>query len=232
MTQRKKEKHPVARFKSLVFPVLSPRGMRGFFNTIAKNGKILDVGCGNGSPFLVKVQRPDVYYVGLDIGDYNQTPVSLSAADRYIITSPKEFAEEIARLPDSFDAVISAHNLEHCDEPDETLQAMLMSLKKGGRLYLSFPCEESVSFPSRNPLNFFDDPTHKRPPEFDRTVNAIRSAGFNVDFAAKRYRPLTLFLLGLILEPFGYLLKRNMPAGSTWALYGFETVIWASRSLS
>jgi SAM-dependent methyltransferase len=231
--KRKRMDNPNATLlKSFALSLLVPKGMAGFLNSVVKNGKLLDVGCGNQSPFRIKAQRPDVFYVGLDIGDYNQSANCQRYADQYIITSPELFDAKIVDFPDSFDAVISSHNLEHCDQPEKTLRAILASLKRGGRLYLSFPCEDSISFPSRNPLNFFDDPTHTHPPEFNHTVEAIRSAGFNIEFVAKRYRPPIPFLLGLLLEPLGYLLKRNMPVRSTWALYGFETVIWASRPSS
>ena len=219
----------LSQFKSLVVPLVKRHTKLSFIRRMAKNTRLLDVGCGNDSPFRIKLQRPDVYYIGLDIDDYNQTNDVHSWADEYILVPPQEFPSKIASFPDAFDAVICAHNLEHCDDPDAVLSAILKSLKKGGRLYLSFPSEKSVSLPKRAPLNFYDDPTHKSPPNFNKTICAIRAAGLQIDFAKKQYRPPVPFLLGLLLEPFSYLTKWNIPLGSTWALWGFETVIWASR---
>jgi len=210
--------------------LLRPRGKASFLNSVPKNARILDVGCGNNSPFRVKSQRPDVFYVGLDVDNYNQKVNPNCYADQYIIVSSKDFVEEIGKFYDSFDTVISSHNLEHCERQDELLAAMLKALKKGGRIYISFPCEESIHFPRRrDTLNFYDDSTHLRVLNFNETINKIKSYGFVIDFAVKRYRPFILFLAGSILEPLALILKRNMPFGSTWAFYGFETIIWASR---
>jgi SAM-dependent methyltransferase len=215
--------------KLRVIPFLRPHGWDSFVRSVRPNGKLLDVGCGNNSPFRAKHHRPDIYYIGLDVRDYHQQKGASRWADEYRVVKSKEFATAIGSFTGTFDAVISSHNLEHCEEPATVLQAMLKALKKGGRLYLAFPCEESVSFPHRDPLNFFDDATHKQPLSFKETVGTIKAAGCSIDFMAKRYRPVVPFLAGLMLEPVSRLKNKNMPAGSTWALYGFETVIWASR---
>jgi SAM-dependent methyltransferase len=224
--------NPAIRYRTgklRVLPFLRPRGWDSFVRSVRRNGKLLDVGCGNNSPFRMKQQRPDIYYVGLDVCDYHQQPRVSSWADEYRIVTSQEFASAIRSYPETFDAVISSHNLEHCEDPAAVLHAMLKALKRSGRLYLAFPCEESVSFPHRDPLNFFDDPSHTQPPNFKETVGTIGAEGCSIDFMAKRYRPVIPFLAGLVLEPVARLKKKNMPAGSTWALYGFETVIWASR---
>lgn len=209
---------------------LQRRGKTAFISTVSEGGKLLDVGCGNDSPYVTKVQRPDVFYVGLDVGDYHQTAEPRGYADQYIVTSPEGFADEIGRFPDRFDAVISSHNLEHCLDPGEVLRLMLRSVKPGGRFFLAFPCEESVRFPHRGmTLNFYDDATHLTVPPYAGTLESIESAGFDIEFATKRYRPPLPFLAGLMLEPVSFLLKHNMPWRSTWALYGFESIIWARR---
>lgn len=221
----------LSQVKALLVPLVKRRTKLSFIQRLAKKTRLLDVGCGNDSPFRIKLQRPDVYYVGLDIDDYHQSSDVHNWADEYILVSPGAFPAKIASFPDAFDAVICAHNLEHCDDPDAVLSAILKALRKGGRLYLSFPSEKSVSLPKRAPLNFYDDPTHKSPPNFDKTIRAICDAGLRIDFARRQYRPPVPFLLGLFLEPFSYLTKRNIPLGATWALWGFETVIWASRPM-
>lgn len=216
-------------FRFLIHRLIRPKGKVSFLETILENGTLLDVGCGNESPLNTKLQRPDLVYYGLDIGDYNQHE-SGRHADHYIVTSPENFAEAIEGMKNSFDAVISSHNLEHCNAPERVLVTMLESLNSGGRLYLSFPCEASVSFPKRSgTLNFYDDVTHATVLDCNKVIDTINYHGCKIDFIARRYRPFIGFLLGLVLEPFGKVLKRNMPYAATWALYGFETVIWASR---
>jgi hypothetical protein len=44
-----------------------------FILQLPRGAKVLDVGCGNNSAQSTKKLRPDIYYVGLDVGDYNQT---------------------------------------------------------------------------------------------------------------------------------------------------------------
>lgn len=207
---------------------LNRHGKIAFLANLPKQARLLDIGCGNASPIRIKQQRPDIYYVGLDIADHNQPSDVRRAADEYVLASSEDFAESIKEIAGTFDAVVSAHNLEHCLDPDGVLNAMIARLKIGGMIYLSFPCNESRFFPHRHPtLNFFDDPTHRIPPDFDKILDAIKSAGLEVVYARRRHRPLAPMLLGLALEPISALSKRTMPLLSTWALYGFESVIWA-----
>jgi SAM-dependent methyltransferase len=208
---------------------LRPRGKLAFLDSLAPGAAVLDVGCGNNSPRDAKVLRPDLVYTGLDVGDYNQQD-SIQYADTYVVVPPAGFAQAIAAHEGRMDAVISSHNLEHCEDPSAVLAAMAAALRPGGRLYLAFPCEESVGFPSRRgTLNFFDDATHTAVPRWQSVVDDLRARGVTPDYACRRYRPALLACLGAALEPLGRLLRRNMPGGSTWALYGFESVIWARR---
>jgi SAM-dependent methyltransferase len=206
----------------------SRRGKGTFVRAIPERGRVLDVGCGNDSPRWFKHARPDLYYVGIDIEDYHQSAGGTGLADEYVLTTPSAFAGQIGRYRGQMDAVVSSHNLEHCEQPQAVLASMLGALKPGGRLYLSFPCEESVSFPRRGGcLNFYDDSTHRRVPSWKDTLQTIEQAGFDITYAAKRYRPPLLAAIGLLLEPLSAWRREVIRNGATWALYGFESVIWA-----
>jgi SAM-dependent methyltransferase len=123
---------------------------------------LLDVGCGNNAPYITKTLFPLFHYTGIDVADYNQSSPNL--ADQYIVTTPEQFHENIVKLG-KFDCVVSSHNLEHVDEREKTLVAMISAVKNGGYIFLAFPTEASVHFPSRKKtLNYFDDPTHKESP--------------------------------------------------------------------
>lgn len=214
-------RHAITRF-------LRPRGKQAFLHSLPRGARVLDVGCGNNSPREAKIQRPDLFYTGLDVGDYNQQD-SLRYADAYVVVPPAGFADAIAAHAGQMDAVISSHNLEHCDDPAAVLDAMVGALRPGGRLFLAFPCEASVRFPRRRgTLNFFDDATHRAVPRWDAVMGAFRRPELTLECATARYRPMLLACL--VLEPMGWLTRRNMPAGSTWALYGFETIIWVRRA--
>lgn len=207
---------------------LRRRGKVSFLRTLKPSSKILDVGCGNDSPYRFKRILPNCDYTGIDVGDYHQTKPNL--ADRYIITKPEDFAGEIAKISNEFDAVVSSHNLEHCNDRVETLSAMLRSVKPGGVIYLSFPCENSVNFPHRQgTLSYFDDATHRdTPPNFNDVMSELINSGFEVKFSAKRYRPAVLWLLGLFVEPISS--KKRRVLKGTWEFYGFESVIWAKKA--
>jgi len=195
-----------------------------------RNAVVLDVGCGNGSPFWFKAKRPDIYYVGLDVGDYNQAADANTVANEYIISDSKSFVSTIEQMGARFDMVVSSHNIEHCADPEGVLRAMIGGLKPGGRLYLSTPCEDSVSFPSRaGSLNFFDDETHTSPIRFDLIKKIVRENGGEIEFEARRYRPKWLALRGLLYEPMSIVMRKVDFNGSTWALYGFESVIWMRK---
>lgn len=214
--------------------LLKRRGKAAFLASLKPGSKILDVGCGNDSPIRFKSVRSDLQYVGLDIQDFNQSQSPSLVADDYLIASAECFADEIAKFPRQFDVIVSAHNLEHCNDPDAVLEAVVGALRAGGKLYLSFPCEASVRFPSRQGgcLNFHDDGSHRVPPDFRKICDYLTSRRMHIDFATRRYRPAVLFVLGLLLEPLSAFMNRIMPAGTTWALYGFESIIWATKPTS
>ncbi len=207
---------------------MKPRGKYYFINSIVPNGRVLDVGCGNNGPYSLKTKRPDLYYVGLDIGVYNQTTDYARYADEFILTEPQNFAKKIEEYPNTFDAIISTHNLEHCDDYVGVTLAMIKALKQGGTIYIAFPCEASVNFPKRiGTLNFYDDSTHKNLIPYSSFISLLKDNGLEIIFSARRYRPWMLFVMGLLCEPICRMTHRL--ARGTWSLYGFETIIVARK---
>ena len=122
----------------------SHHGKGPFIRSLPLGGRIMDIGCGNNSPSYVKNMRPDLYYIGIDVGDYNQDDVSLISANEYHVSTTSQFSANIERLELNIDGVVSSHNLEHCNDCRAVLRAMVGALKPGGRMYLSFPCEASA----------------------------------------------------------------------------------------
>jgi SAM-dependent methyltransferase len=214
------------RIKPRLSPLFRPHRKIDFLNRLPSKCEILDVGCGSNSPYLVKSLFPDFIYTGIDVEDYRQTKPNL--ADHYVLVDRHRFSESVLAFGKKFDAVISSHNLEHCDNRDGTLDAMMTVLKDGGRLYISFPSETSVTFPSREGcLNYYDDPTHKSvPPDFDAIVDLLSRKGFSILYSVKRYQPPFFWTLGLVSEPISKRLGRMQ---GTWEYYGFESIIWAQK---
>ena len=205
-----------------------PHSRSKFLKIINQKGALLDVGCGNNSPYNIKSKFPDIVYTGIDVGDYNQTMPIL--ADNYIITAPETFADKIMEFENEFDTVICSHNIEHCNDRNKTLESISKALKSGGYLYLSFPSENSVHFPGfRNGcLNYYDDPSHKDvPPQFDGVIAKLKNNGMKILFAAKSYKPICEYIIGFFNEPKSK--KEKATKRGTWAYWGFETIIWAKK---
>lgn len=214
--------------KKIILRLIEPaHGKVNFLRQISKCSNILDVGCGNDSPYLIKTQLPNITYTGIDIGDYNQQRKNL--ADNYILTSPLNFAAKIAEFVNEFDVVISSHNLEHCNDRMQTLNSMTMALKRGGMLYLSFPTEKSVSFDSRKgTLNYYDDLTHQGlPPNFNEVIARLKNSDMKILFSSKSYKPIFYYFWGMFLERKSK--KEKQVTYQTWAYHGFEAIIWARK---
>lgn len=217
------------RIKKIIRKIVEPKYCKSsFLKKINHNGKLLDVGCGNNSSYSIKSQYPNIHYTGIDVGDYNQTKPNM--ADNYIITEPEKFADTIANIPELFDTVISSHNLEHCNDRNKCLDAMIKVLKNGGYLYLSFPTEKSINFPGpRNGcLNYYDDGTHKDiPPDFDKVITVLKNNNMEIIFSSKSYKPFFMFLIGALYERKSK--KEKQTKVGTWAFWGFEAIIWAKK---
>lgn len=215
-----------ARVKTRISAVVRPSGKLRFILGLPPHATILDVGCGNNGPAVVKGIRPDVRYIGLDIHDYRIDAAAKSMADQYILANGSAFAAAIEEVG-TVDAVISSHNIEHCYDWRGVLTAIMAVMRTGATLYLSTPCAESVHFPSRRgTLNFYDDDTHRAPIPAT-TLEQVLSERMEIVHFHPRYRPPLLLALGLIVEPLSAA-KREVMRG-TWALWGFESVIWAVK---
>lgn len=192
--------------------------------------KILDVGCGNESVTYVRNCIDDIYYVGIDVGEYNTSNKSKKLMDEYYITSPEDFHKKIDEFEGQFDVVISSHNLEHCNKPYLVAEAMAKALRKNGRAYISFPSKESVKFPKgrKGTLNFFDDPTHQKLIDCEQILKIYEKYGFAVEKKVRNNRPFISRMIGMINEKKSA--RDNIVLRGTWEYWGFETIIWLKRN--
>jgi len=218
----------LTRFRAKLRATLDRRSINAFIAHLPRGARVLDVGCGNHSPTRFLTLNPSLRYIGIDIAEYNLDANDHKAAEELCICEPKDFARRIKEFGPTFDAVVSSHNLEHTDAPMDVVDAMCACLNGDGKLYLSFPAEESILFPKRKGcLNFYDDPTHRYLPNVEHVRSAIERSGCSVMSEIRRHRPIALFLLGAVLEPWSILLQRSLPG--TWAFWGFETILIAQR---
>ena len=95
---------------------------------------------------------------------------------------------------------------------------------------MAFPSEKSVTMPHRQgTLNFYDDKTHVWLPPFDDIVACLRQNKIDVMRQYRQYRPPICFLLGAVTEPYSAYTGKVGRGGGTWALYGFESVLWGRK---
>ncbi len=217
---------PVIRLVSFF---LRRKGKWAFLRRFGKNPSILDVGCGNKSPEKTKIQLPNSYYCGVDISEADSETTNF--ADRYVRCESESFDKCIASLGEDFDVVISSHNLEHCDDRWSTLASMVGRVKSGGSIYLAFPTEISVNFPSRESgcLNYYDNEEHiDSPPDFSRIIDFLKENDFEITFSCRQYRPAIPWAIGLIADRFHRYFNRV--GIFTWEFFGFESIIWAKKN--
>lgn len=216
--------------RTTVARLARPTNKTAFIAGLPSDTTLFDIGCGNRSAERIKRVQPGLRYVGIDVCDYLQSEESYAAMDRYLQSDSAGFAENIAAVGEAFDAIVSSHNIEHCEDPDAVIDAMCKVLKPGGQLYLAFPAEETVNFPRREgTLNFFDDPTHREVPSFAKIGNRLRENGMLITKSVRRSRPFAYAAVGLMIEPWSALAKRVDRYGAAWALWGFESIIWAKK---
>jgi len=217
-------------FSELFKRIVAPKyGYYRFLMNIKPDGVFLDIGCGSSTSYI-KTIIPKVKYIGVDIVEYNHLLHGM--ADKYIKTTPEKFTETLTELNNSADAVFSLHNLEHCNDRIETLRAMALALKQHGMIFLAFPSEKSVNFPSRKgTLNYYDDDQHKgSPPVFNDVVRTLEKFGVKIEYGNRSYKPKFMYIVGLLLEPISALFKKSMFGQyGTWSFWGFEAVIWGIK---
>ena len=224
-------KFNISKIKTLIKLYLRPGGKVHFLNSIPKNSYILDVGCGNNSPLIVKSILPNCYYVGIDIENYNNDYDVKKVADEYILTDAEYFVDSLKSMRTDFDAIISSHNLEHCHDRFGVLNTMIDKLKYKGKIFLSFPSKKSINFPKRiGCLNYYDDSTHKDlPPDFDLILEILRCKKFKIIFSKKNYQPFILSFVGIFTNLISYITKKvHVGMYEKW---GFESIIIAQKEI-
>ena len=219
--------------KKCLIKLIRPNNKYDFLFSLSNNSKILDVGCGDHSSTIFKNINTSFEYYGIDIQLYLMNDADIKAAHKLILTTPELFDSEIAVYKNYFDAVICAHNLEHCNDYEKVVDAILGSLKTNGVAYFSFPSEKTIHLPSRKgTLNFYDDDTHKNLINYENFISKLKKNNFEIVYTRKNYQPIIPYILGFLYEPIGMILKNQLRKFcSTWAYYGFETVVIAKKTI-
>ena len=213
--------------KLLFHKILRPTGKYSFLSKMPSGTKILDIGSGK-SPNRIKSLFPNLHYTGLDITNHFVNKKCM--ADEYVLTDIKNFTKVLNIKKEKYFCTISSHNLEHCEEREIVLLRSISTVKQGGYLYLSFPSKNTINLPGgrEGTLNYFDDSTHKfYPPDVEKIKRCLYQNNFKIIKIKESYKPMLLWILGLIIEPLSNLTKKVLPG--TLQFWGFETIIIAKK---
>ncbi|HZP06884.1 MAG TPA: class I SAM-dependent methyltransferase [Terracidiphilus sp.] len=148
--------------------------------------RILDIGCGNGSPSLTKKWFPGCHYSGADIQHYNLGDADIAAMDKfYLIGADGSGYDAIPEA--SYDLVILNHVLEHMATPMPVLAQLCSKLNPAGYMWIAFPSLRSLSLPHSvdETLNFCDDPTHVYVPDIREIANVLLKNGLRIVHAGR-----------------------------------------------
>lgn len=148
--------------------------------------RILDIGCGNGSPSLTKKWFPACHYSGADIQRYGLSDADLNAMDEFFLLGVDGSGYDA--IPEaSYDLVILNHVVEHMADPAPILARLCAKLKPAGYIWIAFPSLRSLSLPHSidETLNFCDDPTHVYLPGIREIANVLLKNGVSIVHAGR-----------------------------------------------
>jgi len=159
-----------------------------FLKTLPVGATVADIGAGDGSLsvfrswpaparedlrlYAYSIEKGEKFddFAGYEISDWNK--------------SPPEFPGL------SFDGIVSAHFIEHIDDPASFMEWAARKLVPGGRAYVEWPSADSCELPSRTELlahgvdlvisRFDDDNTHQALPQRDAMEAAAKRNGLSV----------------------------------------------------
>lgn len=190
---------------------------------------ILDIGAGSHSASITKKWLPECHYTGIDISkSYDNDEVDFKAMDEFIEMDLTKL--DFEKIPENkFDMIVMSHIIEHLHNGDKVISGLIPKLKKGGIIYLEFPSERSVNFPSkRETLNFYDDPTHCRIFSVKEVSELLIQNHLSVLSAGVRRQ-----LVNIILMPFKIayqsITKGYVRGGVYWDYYGFADYVVAKK---
>lgn len=187
--------------------------------------KILDIGSGSHSPVITKKWLPGCHYTGVDKDKkFNNDDADLKAMDEFIEMDLTKL--QFDKIPDNnYDIIIMSHVIEHLYNGDSVVAGIVPKLKTGGIIYLEFPSERSIHFPSmRETLNFFDDPTHCRIYNLKEVCNILMQNNIKILKAGICRRFINILVIPVKVI-YHLLTVGYVRAGVFWDLYGFAEYV-------
>lgn len=210
-----------------------PMKFRFLRGRLPRGARILDVGCGNGSPTLTKRWFPGCHYAGADIQRYNLSDADLAALDEFFPLGAQGSGYD--SIPaSSYDFVILNHVIEHMHDPAPIVATLCAKLAPGGYVWIAFPSQRSLKLPHSvdETLNFYDDPTHVTLPDRRQIADILRANGVEV-LHAGRSREGVFTTLADIFRLARRVLKKlvtgKFSGRGMWYILGFEDHVFGQR---
>lgn len=210
-----------------------PMKFRFVRGKLPPGARILDIGCGNGSPTLTKQWFPGCHYDGADVERYNLSDADVAAIDEYFPLGANSTGYDAIPAA-SYDLVILNHVIEHMPDPKPVVAALCGKLRPGGYIWIAFPSLRSLSLPHSvdETLNFSDDPTHIYVPEVREVANILLANSVKVLHAGRSREGFWTTLADLF--KFAKRLVKQLFTGKfsgrgMWYLLGFEDHIFGQR---
>ncbi len=198
------------------------------------NPRILDIGCGNGSPSLTKRWFPGCHYSGADIQRYNLGDADDAAMNEFFAIGADGSGYDA--IPDaSYDLLILNHVVEHMPNPAPILAALCAKLKLGGYIWIAFPSLRSLSLPHSvdETLNFCDDPTHVYVPDLRQIANILLANGVRIVHAGRSREGFLTSVsdcLKLARRLFTRAVTGRFSGRGLWYILGFEDHVLGQRN--
>jgi len=187
------------------------------------NPNILDVGCGNHSPRIIKHHIPNCIYHGIEKDKMNVDKYDEMAADNLFYFDLE--GDELKNLEDSmYDFVIISHVIEHLNNGFDVIKVVKDKMKTKGILYVELPSEKSLFLPSAiGTLNYFDDDTHINFVSFNLIIQWFTELNLIVlESGIKRdIRKIFTVPLHIPNQIYSIVKNRKLSANGLWDLLGF-----------
>ena len=191
--------------------------------------RILDVGAGSHSPTITKKWVPKSHYSGIDITkSYDNDEADLKAMDEFFQMDLTKL--DFRNIPDnSYDLIVMSHVIEHLQNGDKVILGLLPKLKKDAIIYIEFPSERSVNFPSmRETLNFYDDKTHCRIYTVKEISDLLSQNQMQIISSGIKRQWINILVMPIKIV-IQLLTKGYVRAGVFWDFYGFAEYVIAKK---
>lgn len=115
-----------------------------FASNYVKDKKVLDVGTGigYGAAMLKAYGAASVHAIDIDVETVTKANSLFSSSG---ITFQVHDSEQLDKLPEKYDIVVSFENIEHLSQPMQFIATSKRILNPGGRLICSSPSRETTS---------------------------------------------------------------------------------------